>query len=81
IYALLYLIISFLSVSAIFFFLGAFFIGALEIIIYAGAIMVLFIFVIMMLNLGEKYDLKEKKYLNFINFIGPSILSFILFIV
>ncbi|MDE5285439.1 MAG: NADH-quinone oxidoreductase subunit J, partial [Buchnera aphidicola] len=81
VHALLYLIVSFLSMSAIFFLLGAFFIGALEVIIYAGAIMVLFIFVIMMLNLGEQYDLKEKKILTFMNFIGPSILSFILFIV
>jgi hypothetical protein len=33
---------------------GAPFAGALEIIVYAGAIMVLFVFVVMMLNLGQK---------------------------
>lgn len=80
VYSLLYLIISLLSVSGIFFIFGAFFAGALEVIVYAGAIVVLFVFVIMMLNLGKKYDLQEKKYLNPIFWIGPSILSLILFL-
>ena len=52
VHALLYLIISLLAVSMVFFALGAPFAGALEIIVYAGAIMVLFVFVVMMLNLG-----------------------------
>ncbi|WP_016587074.1 NADH-quinone oxidoreductase subunit J, partial [Yersinia pestis] len=51
VHALLYLIISLLAISAVFFSLGAYFAGALEIIVYAGAIMVLFVFVVMMLNL------------------------------
>ena len=52
VHALLYLIVSLLSVALVFFLLGAPFVAALEVIIYAGAIMVLFIFVIMMLNVG-----------------------------
>ena len=80
IYSLLYLIISLLSISGIFFIFGAFFAGALEVVIYAGAIIVLFVFVIMMLNLGKKNDLQEKKYLNPIFWIGPSFLSLILFL-
>ena len=52
VHALLYLIISLLAIAAVFFSLGAYFAGALEIIVYAGAIMVLFVFVVMMLNLG-----------------------------
>ena len=52
VHALLYLIVSLLSVALIFFVLGAPFVAALEVIVYAGAIMVLFVFVIMMLNLG-----------------------------
>ncbi|QCI24260.1 NADH-quinone oxidoreductase subunit J [Buchnera aphidicola (Muscaphis stroyani)] len=76
--ALVYLIISFLSISAVFFTIGAFFAGALQIIIYAGAIMVLFVFFIMMLNLSDKDASKEKKYLNSTFWIGPSILSIIL---
>jgi NADH-quinone oxidoreductase subunit J len=47
-HALLYLIVSFLAVALMFFILGAPFAAALEVIIYAGAIMVFFVFVIMM---------------------------------
>ncbi|MCS5932853.1 NADH-quinone oxidoreductase subunit J [Klebsiella pneumoniae subsp. pneumoniae] len=52
VHALLYLIISLLAIAGVFFSLGAYFAGALEIIVYAGAIMVLFVFVVMMLNLA-----------------------------
>ena len=52
VHALLYLIISLLAIAGVFFSLGAYFAGALEIIVYAGAIMVLFVFVVMMLNLN-----------------------------
>ena len=53
VHALLYLIVSLLSVAVIFFTLGAPFAALLEVIVYAGAIMVLFVFVVMMLNLGQ----------------------------
>ncbi len=56
VHALLYLIISLLAISGVFFSLGAYFAGALEIIVYAGAIMVLFVFVVMMLNLDQGID-------------------------
>ncbi|WP_343189554.1 NADH-quinone oxidoreductase subunit J [Buchnera aphidicola] len=69
IYSLLYLIVSFLSLSGIFFILGAFYAAAIEIILYAGAIMVLFVFVIMFLNLGNKTFIKEKKWFSFYNLI------------
>lgn len=76
VYSLLYLIISLLSIAGVFFSLGAFFAGALEVIIYAGAILVLFIFVIMMLNLS---DTQEEKFFTPFFWILPSILSLILF--
>lgn len=78
VHALLYLIISLLSLSVIFFLLGAPFVALLEIIIYAGAIMVLFIFVIMLLNLGEETARQEKEWLKPKIWIGPAILSAIL---
>lgn len=53
-HALLYLIISLLAIAGVFFSLGAYFAGALEIIVYAGAIMVLFVFVVMMLNWRQR---------------------------
>ncbi|MEC8867937.1 MAG: NADH-quinone oxidoreductase subunit J, partial [Pseudomonadota bacterium] len=49
-HALIYLIVSLLSVAVIFFLLGAPFAAALEVVVYAGAIVVLFLFVVMMLN-------------------------------
>ncbi len=79
VHALLYLVVSFVAVALIFFVLGAPFIALLEVIIYAGAIMVLFLFVIMMLNLGEIAVQKEKEWLPKRMWGGPGILSGILF--
>ena len=78
--ALLYMITSLLSIAVIFYLLGAPFIAALEIIIYAGAIMVLFIFAVMMLNLGEESVENEKKLLSRKMWIGPSIMALILLV-
>jgi NADH-quinone oxidoreductase subunit J len=78
VHALLYLVISLLSLSMIFYMLGAAFAALLEIIIYAGAIMVLFIFVIMLLNLGAETARQEKEWLKPRVWIGPVILSLIL---
>ncbi len=78
VYSLLYLIVSLLSVALIFFVLGAPFIAALEVIIYAGAIMVLFVFTIMMLNLGPQTAEQERKWLSGRAWAGPSILVAIL---
>jgi NADH-quinone oxidoreductase subunit J len=52
VHALLYFIVSLFAVAVVFFALGAPFAAALEVIVYAGAIMVLFLFVVMMLNPG-----------------------------
>lgn len=79
IHALLYLILSLLAISVIFYLLDAPFIAALEVIIYAGAIMVLFIFVTMMLNIGLERKM-ERKWLNPRMWIIPSILASILLI-
>jgi NADH:ubiquinone oxidoreductase subunit 6 (chain J) len=78
VHALLYLIISLLAVAGVFFSLGAYFAGALEIIVYAGAIMVLFVFVVMMLNLGGAEIAQEREWLKPQIWIGPAILSAIL---
>ena len=78
IHALLYLVVSFLAVAVVFYLLGAPFVAALEVIIYAGAIVVLMIFVIMMLNLKEEAVAQERKWLSGGIVIGPAILSVIL---
>lgn len=80
IHALLYLIVSLMSLSIIFFLLGAPFAALLEIIIYAGAIMVLFIFVIMLLNLGQETTKQDKEWLKPKAWLGPAILSLILLV-
>ena len=59
VHAILSMIVSLLAVAGIFFIIGAPFAGVLEMIVYAGAILVLFVFVIMMLNLGT--DTTEEK--------------------
>ncbi len=79
IHSLLYLILSLLAVSVIFYLLNAPFIAALEVIIYAGAIMVLFIFVTMMLNIGLERE-AEKKWLRPGMWVVPSILAAVLLV-
>jgi NADH-quinone oxidoreductase subunit J len=80
VHALLYLVMSFLAIALIFFTLGAPFAAVLEVIIYAGAIMVLFIFVVMMLNLGEETARQERRWLTLGAWAGPSLLSVILLV-
>ena len=73
-HALLYLIVSLIAVGMIFFSLGASFVGAMQVIVYAGAIMVLFVFVVMMLNLGTAQE-QERQWLKPTTWIGPILLS------
>ncbi len=80
VHGLLYLILSLLAVGVLFFLLGAHFAAVLEVIIYAGAIMVLFVFVIMMLNQGQKTIEQERAWLQPGIWIGPSLLALILFV-
>ncbi|MCS6775007.1 MAG: NADH-quinone oxidoreductase subunit J [Chloroherpetonaceae bacterium] len=56
----LYLVITFLCVAVFYVMLSAQFLAAVQIIVYAGAIMVLFLFVIMLLNLGAPQALRER---------------------
>ena len=78
VHALLYLIVSLLAVAFIFYLLGAPFAAALEVIIYAGAVMVLYIFVFMMLNLGHQTVEQESQWLIPGTWWGPSLLAAIL---
>ncbi len=78
VHALLYLIVSLLALAVVFFTLGAPFVAALEVIIYAGAIVVLFVFVVMMLNLGDRAVEAERRWLNPGIWTGPTVLAGIL---
>lgn len=56
----LFLVVTFLCVAVFYVMLSAQFLAAVQIIVYAGAIMVLFLFVIMLLNLGAPQALRER---------------------
>jgi NADH:ubiquinone oxidoreductase subunit 6 (subunit J) len=73
--SLLYLILNFLISSLIFLRLGGEFLGLLYLIIYIGAIFILFIFIIMMLNLRIIY-----LYVNYYNYLYIIILISIFFL-
>ena len=62
-HALLYLVVSLLAAALVFYSLGAPFAAAMEAIIYAGAIMVLLVFLIMLLDLGQRSVRQETRWL------------------
>jgi NADH-quinone oxidoreductase subunit J len=57
--SVLYLVANFFCISALYLFLRAQFIAIIQVLVYAGAIMVLFLFVIMLLNLRDEAKLTE----------------------
>lgn len=75
VHALLYFIVSLLALAVIFYTLGAHFAAALEVIVYAGAIMVMFLFVVMMLNLGHATIDQERDWFQPRIWIGPVVLA------
>ena len=78
VHALLSLVVSLLASAIIFYVLGAPFAAALETIVYAGAIMVLLVFVVMMLNLGDAAARQERQWLAPRAWIGPAALAAVL---
>ena len=78
VHALLYLVVSLLAVAVDFYVLGAVFVAALEVMIYAGAIMVIFVFVVMMLNVAGHAMEVERKWLRPGSWFGPSVLALVL---
>ena len=73
-YAILSLIVTFFSIAALYVLLNAQFLGIVQIIVYAGAIMVLFIYVLMMLNLNAKDESKKHNLLKFTGIISAGII-------
>ncbi len=74
-HALLYFILSLISLATIFYTIGAHFAAVLEVIVYAGAIMVMYVFVAMMLNLGHATIDQERAWLKPTIWIGPSLMA------
>jgi NADH-quinone oxidoreductase subunit J len=77
-HAILFLIVSFAAIAVVFSLLGAPFIAALEIITYAGAIMVLFLFAVMLLNLGGSAIERERRWQPVTAWIAPAIAGAVL---
>src|SRR5688572_28408863 len=63
VYSVLWLIITFFSISGHYILLNAQFLAVVNIIVYAGAIMVLFLFVIMLMNLNKDTEPQKNKWL------------------
>ena len=80
VHALLYLIASLLALALVFYVLGAPFVAALEVIVYAGAIMVLFLFAVMLLNIGPLAERQEKEWLRLKAWVGPALVSLALLV-
>ncbi|MDY6843891.1 MAG: NADH-quinone oxidoreductase subunit J [Thermodesulfobacteriota bacterium] len=57
----LFLVVAFFFMGAIYILMEAEFVAVIQVMVYAGAIMVLFLFVIMLLNLQEESVLRERK--------------------
>lgn len=75
VHALLYFVVSLFAVAVVFLLLGAPFVAALEVIVYAGAIMVLFLFVVMLIGLGKAGVAQERAWLRPRVWLGPSLLA------
>ena len=60
VYSVFFLILVFVSISILFIMIGAEFLGMIMLIVYVGAVAVLFLFVVMMLNVSEKRNQQTK---------------------
>ena len=80
-HALIYMVVALLAIAVIFFLLGSPFAAALQIVVYAGAIVVLFLFVVMMLNLGKSSVARERALLTRGIWTVPTLLALVLFAV
>ncbi len=66
------LVVSFFSLAVMYVLLEAPFLAALQVIIYAGAIMVLFLFVIMLLNLQHRHEPSTRPVQQFLGYTGAA---------
>jgi len=78
VYSVLYLIITFFAIAGHYVLLNAQFLAAVHIIVYAGAIMVLFLYVIMLLNLNRDTEPHKSNLLKFAATICAGLLMVVL---
>jgi NADH-quinone oxidoreductase subunit J len=81
IHSALSLIVVMMSLAVLYWTLGAEFLAAAQVIVYAGAVMVLFVFVVMLLNAGEEESTRGSKIATIAGFPGAAaifcLLSFV----
>ncbi len=70
------LVICFMGLSALFMSLDAFFIGIIQVLVYAGAVMVLFLFIIMLLDLRAE----QLRKINYVTIAGGSAVAIVFFL-
>src|SRR5216117_1021488 len=70
------LVVSFLGLAGLFMSLDAYFIGIIQVLVYAGAVMVLFLFIIMLLDLRAE----ERRQINWVAFGGGFLVAFSLLV-
>src|SRR5689334_25379920 len=70
------LVVCFLGLAALFMSLDAFFIGIIQVLVYAGAVMVLFLFIIMLLDLRAE----ERRRINYVAFMGGLAVAVVFFL-
>ena len=68
------LVVSFLGLAALFVSLNAYFVGVIQVLVYAGAVMVLFLFIIMLLNVQAE----ERRHINWVAAAGGIAVAVIL---
>ncbi len=73
-YAILSLIVTMFSIAAMYILLNAQFLGIVQIIVYTGAIIVLFLYILMMLNLNAEDESRKKNLPKFIGIFSVGIL-------
>ena len=76
--SVLFLVLTFFFISGNYILMNAQFIAAVNIIVYAGAIMVLFLFVLMLLNLSKENEPKNSVFVKFAALVAGGILFIVL---
>src|SRR3989338_9822815 len=80
IYSVLSLLATMFCLAALFVMLGAYFLAALQVLLYAGAVLVLFLFIVMLLNLAPEELVRSRVFTLRIVGVCAALLFFVLFV-
>ncbi|PYS96009.1 MAG: NADH-quinone oxidoreductase [Acidobacteria bacterium] len=80
VHSALYLVTTFLSVAGIYVLFEAEFVAAVQVLVYAGGIMVLFLFVILLVNLKDTLGPRVRLHATFSSLIGTAVVGLILYV-